>query len=114
MPSATSNQVSSSPTNHGHPHTAIGPVDHQQDRQHGNRAADMVGIQEQDVGTGTHLRREHDPRGEQHADDRLPSGGTALREQCRKHYQQGVGRGGSEVHDVSIQAADGLNDHVLG
>jgi hypothetical protein len=91
-----------------------GPVEDHQGDQYRNARADMVRRGDQDVDPLGELRDEHDSDGNQHPRQGSSPGGRALGQHRNQQDHQGVSDRGGHMHDVRVQAADHLHEHVFG
>ena len=98
----------------GDPPLPRGPVEHQPGQQQGRLGADVVGLEDQDEHAGAELRRDHDPGSDEHPHDALAAGGTPPGQHRAGEHDQRVGDSRRHVQHVRVQAAEVLDEHVLG
>ena len=90
-----------------------GAVQEQPDRHHRHRGADVVWRRQQDVHPGRKLRREHDAGCDEHRHHRRTPNRSALGQQRGQQHRERVGHRRGHVHDVLVQPAQQLHQHVL-
>jgi hypothetical protein len=83
------------------------------DQQDRHQRPDVVRPGDEQLHPGAELRGEHDPGRHQHAHRGLAPGRGALGQQNGEQDDQRVGHGRGHVHDVRVQPADQLDQHVL-
>ena len=90
------------------------PVQDQPRGQGGHRGTDVPDGQQQDEDAHAQLRREHDPAGDEDARRAVAGRRAALGQQDGEHQHERVGERGCDVRHVRAEAADRIDQHVLG
>ena len=99
---------------YGHVPTFGGAVQEQQQGEDRHRGAGVVRVLEEHLGAPDDAGRQHDPGGQQGADDARPSPGAAPCQERGEQDGQGVAERAGDVHHVRAHAAEQLHEHVLG
>ena len=91
-----------------------GPVEHQQEKEHGHRGADVVRAAEQHLSRPGRLRRQDHPGRDQCPYRALGTASAAPGDERGEQHDQRVGQGGHDVHRFRAHPGESRHGHVLG
>ena len=91
-----------------------GPVEQQQEQEHGHPGADVVRAAEQDLGRPGRLRRQDHPGRYQRSYRPLGPPRTAAGDEGGEQHEQRIGQRGDDMDHFRAQPGEGRHTHVRG